>query len=55
MAMRRTIAHVIRCAVQIQKSYGEWKTSVGITLRVKIGYYAFSDINIVIINSIHIN
>ena len=37
LAMRITVEHVIRAALKIQEKYGEWTTSVGIKLRVKIG------------------
>ena len=37
MAMKVTVEHVIRAALRIQEKYGEWTTSVGIKLRVKIG------------------
>ena len=37
LAMRVTVEHVIRSALKIQEKYGEWITSVGIKLRVKIG------------------
>jgi len=37
MAMKVTVEHVIRAALKIQEKYGEWTTSVGIKLRVKIG------------------
>ena len=37
--MAPTVLHVIKCALSVQKSYGEWTTSVGVKLRVKLGMY----------------
>ncbi|KAI0220394.1 Adenylate cyclase type 10 [Lamellibrachia satsuma] len=40
LTMKVTVEHVIRSALKIQEKYGEWTTSVGIKLRVKIGISA---------------
>lgn len=38
--MNVTVNQVLCCAMNIQKKYGEWTTSVGVKLRVKIGLAA---------------
>ena len=35
--MKITVKQVVSCAMKIQNNYGEWMTSVGVKLRVKIG------------------
>ena len=35
--MKVTVAHVIKVALNVQKKYGEWSTSVGVKVRIKIG------------------
>ena len=35
--LKVTVNQVLSCAMNIQKKYGQWMTSVGVNLRVKIG------------------
>ena len=37
--MKSTVVHVLQCAMNIQEKCGKYKTSVGVTLRVKIGRF----------------
>jgi hypothetical protein len=33
------VYRAIKCALSIQRNFSEWETDVGVTLRVKIGWY----------------
>ena len=41
LRMKATVAHVLNCAMGIQERMGEWMTSVGVKLKVKIGIRCF--------------